>query len=126
MTHAPHTRTAPLVRGGMDVPVVKPFLQEDLVATDVLVQAGSTALWGWDIHNTTAAIAFVVFYDAAAVSDVAVGTTVPDYIVPLIASGDAASALRVPIEFKLGMVIASLTTTDGSTGAASDVSLQYS
>jgi hypothetical protein len=123
--HAPHTRTAPLVRSAADIKTSKTFFDDDVVATDVLVQTGPTELHGWDIHNAVAAVTFVVFFNAAAVADVTIGTTVPDYAISMVASGNAEAKLASPMLFPLGLVIASLTTTDGSTGAASDVSLSY-
>ena len=119
-------RTAPATQGQNLGPVARPYFNDDVVATDILVQAGPTLLHGAEIHNATAAVAFAVFFNAAAIADVVIGTTVPDLVIGLIASGNASRDFSTPVSFPLGLVIASLTTTDGSTGAAQDFSLQIS
>lgn len=100
------------------------YFNDDVNATDVLVQAGETLLYGYTLHNVTAADAFLLLFNAAAIADVTVGTTVPDYVVPNAANGVASRAFTKPLYFALGLVIASTTATDGSTDAAQDVSLE--
>ena len=122
--HVPHVRTAPLVRG--DTGPLKPFSIDDLDADPVVrVQEGYTLLHGWNIHNTTAADAFLLCYSAAAIADVTVGTTVPDYIVPVGANAILSDHNENGIQFPLGLCIASTTTTGGSTDAAQDINLSY-
>ena len=101
------------------------FFDDDVVETDVLVQTGQTLLLGYDIHNTTGADAFLQCFDAAAVADVTVGTTVPDYVISAAANEVVQGSFPFGLAFPKGLVIASCTTTGGNTGAAQDVSLVY-
>lgn len=110
---------------GFDVASYQPYFNDDVNATDVLVQTGDTILGGYEIHNVTAADAFLLLFNAAAIADVTVGTTVPDYVIPNDANGVRGRSFNKPLSFPLGLVIASTTTTDGSTNAAQDVSLEY-
>lgn len=145
--HIPNARTAPLVRlnypfsgdtayqetalGGAtwragDVRPLSPFSIDDQDADPVtLVQTGFTTLHGWNIHNVTAADAFLLCYSAAAIGDVTVGTTDPDYIIPVGANAILDGGIEDGIAFTLGLCIASTTTTNGSTDAAQDVNLSY-
>jgi len=124
--HSPNTRTGPLVRGPNDSAGLQHHLTQDLDAAPVvLVQKGPTFLHNWSIHNTTAADAFLLCYNAAAIGDVTVGTTVPDYIVPAGANAIIDGQSGVGIKFESGLCIASTTATDGSTDAAQDVSLGF-
>ena len=128
--HSPNTRTGPLFSGYRTVEAystgVQHHLTQDLDADPVvLVQTGPTLLHNWDIHNTTAADAFLLCYNAAAIGDVTVGTTVPDYIVPSGANAIVDGQSVGGIKFVLGLCIASTTTTNGSTDAAQDVSLGF-
>ena len=122
----PQNRTAPLVQGQNLSLAANTFFDDDVTATDVLVQTGPTLLHGAEIHNATGAVAFAVFFNAAAIADVTIGTTVPNLVIGLIANGNASRDFSTPVSFPLGLVIASLTTTNGSSGAAQDFSLQYS
>jgi len=105
-----------------DIGAFIPYRNDDVVATAELVQAGETLLGSFSLHNTTAADAFLQLFDAASAGAVTVGTTVADYVIPVGASGIENEPLSVPLYFKNGLVIASTTATDGSSGAAMDVS----
>jgi hypothetical protein len=113
------------IKGDNDVSAARTFFDCDVSAFDVLVQIGPTLLYSYDIHNVSAADAFVQLFDAASIVDVIVGTTVPDYVVPLAANGIRALAFSKPLSFPLGLVIASTTTSGGNTGAAQDISLGF-
>lgn len=91
----------------------------------VLVQAGETLLYGYSILNGTAAVAYLQLFDAAALANVNLGTTVADYVIGNAASAVTARSLKKPLYFSLGLVIFSTTTATGSTGAAQHVSFEY-
>jgi hypothetical protein len=99
---------------------------DDVVATAILLRAGDTLINSIDVHNTTAADAFLLLYDAATTGAVTVGTTVPNYVVPAGANAIVGRSFPIPLFFTAGVVYASTTTTDGDTGAAQDVSIGYS
>lgn len=88
-----------------------------LDATDILVAAGPCSLKGYHFLNTTAAVAYVQIFDAAAASDVTIGTTTPDFVLGIPASAGALMALGDGIKFTKGIVAASCTAVGGSTGA---------
>ena len=100
-----------------------PYSNTALGATAALVKAGRCSLGGYHLFNTTAAVAYVQFFNAAAAADVTVGTTTPTFVLGLPASGGATRSLYRPSRFPLGMVIASTTTATGSTGATTVVQL---
>jgi len=99
---------------------------DDVVAGEVLLRAGDTLINSVDLHNTTAADAFFLLYDRASTGDVTVGTTVPNYVIPNTANGVVGRSFPIPLFFTLGVVYASVTTTDGDTAAAQDLSIGYS
>jgi hypothetical protein len=104
-----------------------PFSNTALTGTNAtLVQAGKCSLAGYHIFNTTAAAAYVQFFDAAAAADVTLNSTVPLFALGIPASEGACRALAKPIQFTKGMVVASTTTPTGATGAATCVELDLS
>ena len=118
-------RTAPLVKSVNDIVNSDHYSKDDQAASATLVQAGPTILLGYEIHNTTGSDAFLQLFNAAAASDVTVGTTTADYIVPNSANGIAQGGYNKRLSFKLGLVIASTTATDGSSGAAQDINFEF-
>lgn len=77
-----------------------------------------------EVHgiNTTASKAYVQLFDAAAVSAVTLGTTVPRRVLTVPASDSA--SLEMPSDglvFDNGIVAAATTTALGSTGASTHV-----
>lgn len=95
-------------------------------ATKATVGALPGTVTGWHIVNTTAAIAYVQVFNALA-ANVTVGTTTPDYVIPVPASGGAVDILLQGrmIGHSIGCVIACTTTRTGSTNAACDVLMWY-
>ena len=89
----------------------------------VLVATGQRLLYGWMVQGTNAAVGYVQVFDAAAIADVTLGTTVPDLVITTesnaIGAGSALSLYK-PIKFAKGIVIASTTTATGSTGVTND------
>lgn len=112
----------------------KPFSAQVTTVVAVKVQGNEQALTvdGWDIMNTTAAIAYIQVFDATA-ANVNLGTTVADYIIPLPANGRATALLASGdpnsspiagsqrISHAKGCTIAATTTRTGNTTAACDV-----
>lgn len=88
----------------------------EVIATDVDIA-------GYHLLNETAAVAYVqVFYKLAAA--VTVGTTTPDVVIPLPASGGATMKFegkgwRIPT----ALTLAATTTSGGATGAACFITL---
>jgi len=83
----------------------------------LLVQTGDTLLYGIHIINTVAAISYLQLFNKAALSDVTLGTTVPDISLPLPVSGILDADFTKPIKFDKGLCAFS-TTTAGGAGAA--------
>jgi hypothetical protein len=117
-----NARTAAQFKSGNDVAASQPYFNDDVAGTAIAVQAGPTLLYGFEFHNVTAADAFVLLYNAA-VANVTVGTTAPNFVISVDANGVRGGHFAVPMQFNSGLTIASVTATDGSTGAAVDVSL---
>jgi len=70
--------------------------------------------------NTAAAATYIQIFDAAAVADVSLGTTVPTLVLAIAASSAATDTYGIEgVVFTNGVAVASTTTTPGSTGAAS-------
>ena len=107
----------------MIVPAAGVISNNTVTEADVLVQAGHVHVVAMHAINTTAAAAFVQYFDAAAVADVTVGTTVPVWVLrsPASSVSDGDGLPTHGLLFKLGVVIASTTTPTGNTGAAQHV-----
>ncbi len=105
---------------------VNPYQHAAATDTPLLVQAGETLLYGWEMVNNEAAASYLRLFNAAAAADVTLGTTAPDYVITTAASVSTARTLNKPLRFSLGLVIGSCTTATGSghTGASQDVSLE--
>ena len=106
-----------------DVGAAIPYFNAAVTTTNETVQIGESLLFGYNIHNTTAADGFIQLFDAL-IADVTVGTTVPTYVIPVGANGVPSEDFVIPILFKIGIVIASTTAVTGATGAIQDVSLR--
>ena len=94
-------------------------------ATAVRMVAGRVVLTAVRAINLTAADAYLQIFDAAAITDVVVGTTIPTWAVQSDAS-DPSVGDGLPnggLVFLLGIVVASTTTSTGSTGANQHVRL---
>ena len=94
----------------------------------VLVGAGPLELSDYFIYNNDASAGFVQFFDAALVADVALGTTVPDFVVGVAATDWAQGSLAKPRMFAKGIVIGFATTATGAgaTSSTAEVSLGIS
>jgi len=112
-----------LLDGDVGAALVKYITLDD--DPKLLVKTGEALLYGYHFKNTTAAAAYVQLFDAAAITDVTVGTTVPNLSLGLAASAQETLGLVKPIKFALGIVAAATTTATGATGAAVDVNIFY-
>lgn len=102
---------------------MQPFSSQ-VSGTKTTVTAVPSRVLGYHLMNTTAAIAYVQVFDKLA-ANVTVGTTTPDFVIPLAANGSAILPISPkpanPISFSTGCVIACCTSRSNSTGAAVDV-----
>jgi hypothetical protein len=103
------------------------LLKADSVAdTLVRLQKGHVTVTAARIFAASAAAdIFLQMFDAANTTDVTLGTTVPDWVVPLdSAASPVSGGDGLPThggEFKLGIVVACTTTPTGNTGSAAHV-----
>lgn len=93
-----------------------------------LVKGSDTLLHFIHVTNPDASEAFVQFFNAAAADDVTLGTTAPDFVVRVAATGAEVVPVPSPLSFPLGLCYAVATTPTGNTDTASDayVTLGYS
>lgn len=91
----------------------------------VLVGAGPLGIANFFIYNNDSAAGFVQFFNAAAIGDVTLGSTTPDFVVGIAATSWAQGQMCFPIMFTLGIVMAFATTSTGSgaTGSTAEVNL---
>jgi hypothetical protein len=102
-------------------PIPKPLFSGGVAAAKTAVKATPCQIHGWHIVNQNAAEAFIQVFDKAA-GDVTVGTTAPDYVIPLPASGGAVLPLnKVGFRHDVGLVVACTTTATGAGAGAADV-----
>jgi hypothetical protein len=115
-----------MVKSNNDVVAMKSAVVTTLDADPgLLVQTGASLLYGCSLGNAAAALTYVHFYNAAAISDVTLGTTVPDAIVVLPTSLPLSVLFVKPIAFPKGIVAYSLNATTGTTGAACNGAIYY-
>ncbi len=95
-----------------------------LAGTAALAKTGKCSLTGFHLFNTSAAAAYVQFFDAAAAADVTLATTTPKMSFGLPASGGATKSLPSRIQFTNGIVVASTTTATGSSSSTSVVVIE--
>ena len=94
----------------------------------VLVGAGPLELSDFFIYNNDSAAGFVQFFDAAAIGDVTLNSTVPDFVVGIAATSWAQGYMARPRMFGKGLVIGFATTAtgNGATSSTAEVSLGIS
>ncbi len=88
-----------------------------LTAAKTLVSAKPIQTSCLRMVNEDSAARFVQIFDAAAIADVTLGTTVPDWVL-VAAAGGQDDSLKSGLSFKKGIVAAATTTATGNTGAA--------
>jgi len=89
----------------------------DETATQIKGSAGN--LYKLHIENKDGSIRYLQLFDSLAAS-VTVGTTTPDYVIPLLATGIHEETFEVGLKFNTGISYALTTTPTGSTGPTSD------
>lgn len=101
----------------------RPFFNDAVAGTKVVVKAGVGDLYFLKLVNTTAAAAYLQLFDQVT-ANVTVGTTGPDWAIRLTAN----ESVVIPVtawQFVNGLIIAGTTTPTGATGAAISVSALY-
>lgn len=97
--------------------------------TKILVKAGPTDIRGVTVYNPGASAAFLQTFDKAATGDVTLGTTVPDEVFLIPASGQIVIEPKEKPHhsYSLGLVIAATSTAGGAAAPASnqDVLIKY-
>jgi hypothetical protein len=112
-------KQVPQTSGGLPLP-----FSASVNATKQQIKGSAGQIYGWQILNTTSAIAYVQVFDKTS-ANVTVGTTAPDYVIPLPPSGGATIEISQGITHANGITAACTTTRTGSTGAACDVLMFY-
>jgi hypothetical protein len=105
----------------------QPFFNDAVAGAAVNIKAnGQALLCGLKLVNTTAAVAYLQFFDVPAAS-VVLGTTVPKFVMRLSANETTnPSDLTPAIQFYgTGLSIAGTTTANGALGAAISVSAWF-
>jgi len=108
--------------------IPKPFFDASVTNVVELMYTGQAALTKIAVDNTDVAKVYLQVFDAAAVTDVTIGTTVPDYVIPVLASSRQNDDHVQGLMFKKGICYASTTTAAGAIapGAVSAISAAYS
>lgn len=109
-----------------DIQGIKVSRQAGLADTCVLIHTGQTLFYAIHVVNRTSATAFVQFFNAAAITDVTLGTTTP--VMSLGIHGSTNEFIHMPKalnDFPLGLVVASTTDVGDAIGAEQDVMVFY-
>ena len=103
-----------------------PYQNDALAAIAVLVRTGLCSLCGYHVYNPGSAATYIQFFDAAAASEVTVGTAVHTFAIGLPITGGAARTLSKPLKFTKGIVVActSGVATNGAPQTANVVELE--
>lgn len=103
-----------------------PFFNGALSNTKTAVKASAGKLYGWMVHNPSAATAYIQVWNVA-IGSITVGTTAPTYVIELPAGASANVMSERGITHSAEINIAATTTPTGSTapGTALVVSLFY-
>lgn len=105
------------------IPILKPVFNAAVAATKVVVNSRECLIHGLVVVNQTAAEAFLQVFDALT-ANVTVGTTAPDWVIPIPASGGVVIPLSsVGFQHLKGVIIAGCTSPTNNVGAALDVTL---
>lgn len=118
ITNTVPTKQIPQTSGGLGLPF------SASVTTKAQVKGSAGQLYAVWALNNTAAIAYIQVFNLASAS-VTLGTTTPDYVLPLPASSGATIALDLGCAHGTGITVACTTTRGGSTTAACDVVIWF-
>jgi len=108
--------------------IPKPFHDASVTGVAELMKAGQIVLTKVVIENTDVTKAYLQIFDAAALTDITLGTTTPTFVLPLPASSLVIDDHENGLMFKKGVCYAVTTTPGGNTspGAISVLSTTYS
>lgn len=97
-----------------------------LAETKQTVTAGPALLFNITAYNSSGSDTFIQFFDALA-ANVTVGSTAPDFVIPVVKTGVYDVSLNCPEGFRNGIVVACTATSTGAgaPGAAALVKLTY-
>jgi hypothetical protein len=98
-----------------------PLVDAAVTDTPVLAMTGRIAMSSFFIYNPSNAAVYIRLFDAAAASDVTLGTTAPDYILGCNTTEFAQGQFSKPIQFTKGLVYGACTTAAGSGHTAPNV-----
>lgn len=90
------------------------YTDEDLDETNVTIKLAPGHVGGWYLYNDSAAVHYVLLYDAL-IGDISVGTTVPKFTIGVPAGSAANLEIGQGVAFETA--ISAACTTDFSTGA---------
>lgn len=119
------TQQTPATSGGMGLP-----FSAAVTSTKVQVKGAAGQVYGWSIMNNGSVPCYIQVFNLASAS-VTVGTTVPDYVIPIPAPSSGTNGAGQVIEISLGIAhstgitLACTTTRGGSTTATCDVLFFY-
>jgi hypothetical protein len=106
----------------------KPFFDASVLASVEEMSTAKAALTHIAVDNTDVAKVYIQIFDAVAATNVVLGTTTPDYVIPVLASSRQSECFCKGLMFKKGICYAATTTATGAVapGAAASVSASYS
>ena len=87
----------------------------------LLIKTGAGMLHGWSVVGAGAG--YVQVFDAAALTDVTLGTTTPDFAIPVSTTFNSVVGMDWP--FSLGCVVFCATTATGATGQTANGTFSY-
>ena len=106
------------------------FFSQSLTSTKAQVKGSGGTIYGITAVNNGTAIAYIQVFNKASAS-VTVGTTTPDYVIPVPApsSGSNGAGIReeyaLGLNFGTGITVACTTTRTGASSATCDVNVNY-
>lgn len=113
--------------------MAKPYFQVAADETKRLINSGITELYGVEVINSDDATYCIQLFDATAIADVTLNSTVPDYVVFIRARASATQKgietrdwNKEPLRFAKGLVYAITTTATGLTGPTTDLPMSAS
>jgi len=115
----------PATSGGMGLPY-----SASLTSTKAQVKGAAGQIYGWIIVNNGSALCYIQVFNKLS-TNVTVGTTAPDFVIPIPApasgTGGAgvAQSIDLGIAMTTGITVACTTTRTGATSATCDVLFYY-
>jgi len=97
----------------VSLPATTPYFDSDGDNTAQALNASATKLYKLSVQNPNASIAFVQIFNAAA-GDVIVGTTTPDYVIPVLGNSATVEDFVAPLDLGTAATYACTTTATGN------------